>query len=149
MGKTIDRKQETIANLHSKWGVTSTEEDAIMEELKHSGEELSSLISSLRAAIQSDLLSLLMRYFCCFEAFLMELEEPRPEEVCFPYLHSLLSTQKEADFCELMKDEEKRDLLLDDCYCLIAFLKERKKQLERDTHSVVICKNAEIASTCL
>ena len=120
-----------------------------MEELKHSGEELSSLISSLRAAIQSDLLSLLMRYFCCFEAFLMELEEPRPEEVCFPYLHSLLSTQKEADFCELMKDEEKRDLLLDDCYCLIAFLKERKKQLERDTHSVVICKNAEIASTGL
>lgn len=77
-----------------------------MEELKHSGEELSSLISSLRAAIQSDLLSLLMRYFCCFEAFLMELEEPRPEEVCFPYLHSLLSTQKEADFCELRKTKK-------------------------------------------
>ena len=116
-----------------------------MEELRHSGEELSSLIASLRAAIQSDLLSLLMHYFCCFEAFMMETEKPRSAEVCFPSLHSLLSYQNEADFCEVMKEEEKRDLLLDDCYCLVAFLKERQKQLEKETHSVVICKNAEIA----
>ena len=145
LSKAIDRKQEAIAHLHSKWAVSSTEEDAIMEELKHSEEELHSLISSLRAVIQGNLLALLMHYFCCFEAFMMETDKPRSEETCFPYLHSILNFQHDADFFEFMRMDEKRDLLLDDCYCLVAFLKERKKQLEKETHSIVICNNAEIA----
>ena len=58
-------------------------------------------------------------------------------EDLFPSLCSVMSSPTQ-DSCQTLLESEQRDLLLDDCYCLLAFLKERRKQLAKETHSEVV-----------
>ena len=133
----MSRKKEAVDALRSKWHITSTDKDGIVEELSHAKDDLPSLMADVHHFLQKELLELLMEYYACFEAFLMESSSPKKVEDLFPSLCSGMSTPTQ-DSCQTLLESEQRDLLLDDCYCLLAFLKERRKQLAKETHSVVV-----------
>ena len=133
----MSRKKDAVDALRSKWNLTSTDKDSIMEELSRAKDDLPSLMTDVHHFMQKELLELLMEYYACFEAFLMESASPKKVIELFPSLCSALSDQSQDSFLTLLESEQ-RDLLLDDCYCLLAFLKERRKQLAKETHSVVI-----------
>lgn len=133
----MSRKKDAVDALRSKWNITSTDKDGIMKELSRAKDDLPALMADVHRFMQKELLELLMEYYACFEAFLMESSSPKKVEDLFPSLCSVMSTPTQ-DSCLMLLESEQRDLLLDDCYCLLAFLRERRKQLAKETHSVVV-----------
>ena len=113
-------------------------EEAILADLVHCDSELHSLVDSVMSTLQSHQMESILRYFVCFEAYMQSKDDVDSIQIAFPSLTSVTETN-------LSTNQDSRDHLLDDLYCLLTFLQERVRESSASQHSLTMGCSQEIA----
>ena len=104
-------------------------EEAILADLVHCDSELHSLVDSVKS---------ILHYFVCFDAYMQSKDNIDSVQIAFPPLTGIT----ESGFST---NQDTRDHLLDDLYCLLTFLQERARESSTSQHSLTMGCSQEIA----
>lgn len=113
-------------------------DEAILADLVHCDSELHSLVDSVMSILQSHQMESILHYFVCFDAYMQSKDDIDSVQIAFPSLTGIT----ESGFST---NQDTRDHLLDDLYCLLTFLQERARESSTSQHSLTMGCSQEIA----
>lgn len=113
-------------------------EEAILSDLVHCDSELRSLVGSVMSTLQSHAMESILHYYVCFDAYMQSKDNIDSIQIAFPSLAGITET-------DLSTNQDARERLLDDLYCLLTFLQERARESSSSQHSLTVGCSQEIA----